>query len=97
MDGRGKKSFGHVRQAGETFAAPNLVVFALAVCFGFEGIVQPANLRSQDAGDLPMERWVAWRKCSDDLRAVAKQIGNVRAFLRHMFLVAAYIANLQRF
>ena len=93
LDGHGKKSFGHFKQAGDAFAAPNLVVFALAVCFGFEGIVQPANLRSQDAGDLPMERWVARRQCADDLRAVVKQVGNVRAFLRHMFLVPSYSAN----
>ena len=59
LDGRGKKSFGHFKQAGEGFAVPNLVVLALAVCFGFECIVQPPNLRSQDASDLPMERWVA--------------------------------------
>ena len=57
LDGRGKKSFGHFKQAGEAFVVPNLVVLALAVGFGFEGSVQPANLGSQDAGDLPMERW----------------------------------------
>lgn len=93
LHGRDEKSFGHFKQAGAAFAALNLVVFALAVCCGFESIFQPANLRSQDAGDLPMQRWVALRKCADDVRAVAKQICNVRAFLRHMFLVAAYIAN----
>ena len=72
LDGRGKKSFGHFKQAGEAFAAPNLVVFALGVRCGFEGIVQPGNKHSQDTGDLPKERRVAWRKCADDLRAVVK-------------------------
>ena len=60
LDRRGWHSFGHFEEAGEVFAAPNLVVFVLAACSGFEVIVQPANLRSQDAVDLPMERWVAW-------------------------------------
>ena len=71
LDRHGLKSVGQFKQASEAFAAPNLVLFVLDVCFGFDLIVQPANLRSQDAGDLPMERWVARRKCDDDLRAVA--------------------------
>ena len=33
-----------------------LVVFVLALSGGFEHVAQPANLRSQQAGDLPMER-----------------------------------------
>ena len=68
-------------------------MFVLAVCSGFEVVVQPANLRSQDAGDLPMERWDGWRKCAADLSTVAQQVRGVRAFLRHVFLVAAYIAD----
>ena len=72
---------------------PSLVVFAIALCGGFENVVQFANLRSQEAGDLLMERWGAWRKTAEDLRAVAAQIRDVRAFLRRMFLVAAYIAD----
>ena len=55
--------------------------------------MQLVNLRSQEVGDLPMERWGAWRKTAEDLRAVAAQIRDVRAFLRRMFLVAAYIAD----
>ena len=74
LEGRGSHSFQHYKAAGEAFAAPSLVVFALALCGGFENVVQPANLRSQEAGDLPMERWGAWRKTAEDLRAVAAQI-----------------------
>ena len=92
LEGRGSHSFQHYKAAGEAFAAPSLVVFVLALSAGFEHVVQPANLRSQAAGDLPMERWSAWRKTAEDLRAVAAQIRGVRAFLRRMFLVAAYIA-----
>ena len=40
-----------------------------------------------------MERWIAWRKCVADMRLVAEQIRGVRAFLRHMFLLAPYIAD----
>ena len=93
LEGRGSHSFQQYKAAGEAFAAPSLVVFVLAVSSAFEDVVQPANLRSQEAGDLPMERWIAWRKCVADMRLVAEQIRGVRAFLRHMFLLAAYIAD----
>ena len=93
LDGRGSHSFQHYKAKGEAFSAPSLVVFVLAICGGFETVVQPANLRAQDAADLPMERWSAWQKTAEDLRAVAAQIRGVRAFLRRMFLIAAYIAD----
>ena len=93
LEGRGSHSFQHYKARGEAFAAPSLVVFVLAICGGFETIVQPANLRSQDAADLPMERWSAWSNTAKDLRAVAAQIRGVRAFLRRMFLIAPYLAD----
>ena len=64
LEGRGSHSFQHYKAAGEAFAAPSLVVFAFALCGGFENVVQPANLRSQEVGDLLMGRWGAFAQNS---------------------------------
>lgn len=93
LQGRGKHSFHYFKEAGEEFASPSLLVFVLACAAPFEQIVSPLNLRLQDAADLPMERWPAIQKCAADLGRVAKQIRDLRRFLRIMVLVAGYIAD----
>ena len=93
LDKRGAHSFQYFKEAGEAFASPSLLVFILASAAPFEEIVAPMNLRLQDAGDLPMERWPSIRKCAENLGRVAEQIRGVRRFLRCMLMVAGYIAD----
>ena len=96
LDGRGSHSFRDLKEFGEAFAHPVLLVFVLSISGGIERCVQPMNLRCQDSADLPMERWRAFETCASHLQQIADQIQGVRVFLREPFLIAPYIADQTR-
>ena len=93
LSGRGSHSFKRLKIASEEFADPALVVFTLAISPGMERCVKPMTLRAQNSADLPMERWLGFRKCVQSLSQISQQIGHVRDWLRVCFMVAPYVSD----
>ena len=93
LAGRGSYSFTECKEVGEIFADTQLLVWAFALHGELHRAVQPINDRTQDASDLPWERWRAFKASCQSHQAVVSSLATLRMWLRVLVLIAPYIAD----